>query len=201
MTWRKFMKKDTTKKQFLKLIKADLYDHLTLSASWNKMHKDGIDRDFLVNGDHGTIFDFICNIANKNTDQNCINTPMIFNDKPSFAVKFASALPEIEVTTLFTKEGFPQGYIETLDKEGHKGGDYSRYFGLLDDHSLFYEDTAKHNGKRVCTFVNLRSQDVFKFNESHEAYRRVINPAIAKIEEQLAKHNMGHSIKDKEAEL
>ena len=196
------MKKNTTKKQFLNLIKADLFDYVAISSAWNKMHKDGIDRDFLVNGDHGTIFDLICNLANKNADQEKSNAPLTYIEKPSFTVKFTSKLPETEITTLFTEKGFPQGYIETLDPDGKKSSDYSRYFGLLDDHSLFFEDTDKHNGKRVCTYVNLRSQDVFKFNENHEAYRRIINPAIAKIEEGLAKYSMGHSQKsDKESEM
>lgn len=186
------MKKDNTKKQFLNLIKPDIFDHIAISHNWDKMHSEGLDRDFLVDGNSATFIQFVCDLVDRHAQAKDQNSPLIFRNTPSPTSKFVGVLPT-EVTAVFDDKGFPQGYIETLDRDYNKKDEYSRYFGLLDNHSFFYEDAALHNGKRVCTYVNLRHQDVFKFTESHEAYRRIIFPAIAKIEKSLADNCISHA--------
>ena len=82
-----------------------------------------------------------------------------------------------------------------LKEKGERENNYSQFFGILGKSTIFFEDKEPHNGKRVCTIVKLGTEPcvLTNINENHEAYRRVIYPAIEGIENLLTYNCIDHA--------
>lgn len=186
------MKKQNYKKEFLNLIGLDFMERFFVSRDWEKLHKAGINRDFTFNGSELTFPEFCVEIANIHGGEK--NKPSFFTFKPNVAQKFAGQRTT-QITSYLNEDGHPMGYIEYLNEKGERDSKYSQFFGILGKHTMFFEDKAPHNGKRVCTIIKLGTEPSVLTNikENHEAYQRVILPAIEEIENLLTFNCIDHA--------
>ena len=186
-----------TRTHFLKILRNDKINSAKLYLGWKKMLEAGIENDFLVNGAKGNFFDFICDMDYRTQ---FLENPedaqaMLYKTIPNPTLRFTGDYNTVETTATLNEKGYPMGYIEEIDADGIKINSNTRYFAILDNHSLFYGDTHAHNGKSVFTYIDLQYGEptITRFTDQHEAYRRIISPTIDKIEKALASHCIDHA--------
>ena len=184
-----------TKKEFISMLPLKLSDKLKLQVGYDKAILPELSQDFLLDGDLVDFVTFVVGITKHFTPQNMQpNTDILIKKMLPNKILKADGVGISEVTAYLDKNGLPAGYIENVTEDGKRLRDYSQHFGFLDGHSFFYEDAyPTHRNGGVTHYVNLRDLSVLPITQQHEAYHRVILPAIKDIESKIAENAISHA--------
>ena len=184
------------KKEFINILPLSLANKLKLKVGFDNAIAPDLTQEFLLDGDLVDFPTFIVELKKRFTPQNMQpNTNILITKMIPNEILKSDGVDITEVTAFLDKNGLPAGYIETITAEGKRLSDYSQHFGFLDDHSFFYEDSVpEHRNDGIIKYFDLKEMSgAFTFTRQHEAYRRVIQPAIGRIEAQIAENAISHA--------